>query len=105
MKGSMLVKMINKVIRRLLGIKNRQIKSERERSRALEEANRILSAYVTLLAKKYGELRVSRAEIARLLGHSCVTVERSGKDYLILPKTDESVEHLFEASEFEDGGE
>ena len=105
MKGSMLVKMINKVIRRLLGIKNRQIKSERERSRALEEANRILSAYVTLLAKKYGELRISRAEIARLLGHSFVAFERSDDDYLIRTKADESVEHHFEASEFEDGGE
>ena len=105
MKGSMLVKMVNKVIRCLLGIKNRQIRFERERSRAMEEANKILSAYVTFLSERYGELRVPRAEIARLLGHSNVRVSRNDDDYVIFIENDEPIDHLDVTGEYEDGGE
>lgn len=83
MKGNTLVKMVNKVIKHLFGIKNRQIRFEREKSRAVEEANKILSAYVTLLAGRTGEVRVSRAEIGRLLGKCSARVARSGEDYVI----------------------
>ena len=55
-KGSMLVRMVNKIIKHLLGIKNRQLRYERERSRAIEESNKILSAYITLLSEKMGEM-------------------------------------------------
>ena len=83
MKGNTLVKMVNKVIKHILRIKNRQIKLERERSHAAEEANRILSAYVAFLAGRTGEVRVPRAEIGRMLGKCNASVARSGEDYVI----------------------
>ena len=77
------MRMVNKIIKHLLGIKKRQIRYERERSRAIEESNKILSAYITLLSEKMGEIRVPRAEVSRVLGKCRVRVSRSGEDYVI----------------------
>lgn len=105
MKGNTLVKMVNKVIKHLLGIKNRQIRFERERSRAIEEANKILSAYVTLLAGRTGEVRVSRSEIGRLLGKCNAKVARSGEDYVISIDSEEPLTPAQAMEDAEDAGD
>lgn len=71
------------LIRYLVGIKNRQIRDERQRSRALEESCRILSAYIALIAESRGEIRVSAKEVGRAIGHCDVQVSRQGGDYVI----------------------
>ena len=102
-KGSLLVKLINKTIKHLLGIKNRQIRTERERSRAFEEANKILSAYIALLTEKYGEIKVSRAEIGRIIGHIHTSVSRSGDDYVITVDQGDNETELHGSTVSEDG--
>lgn len=105
MKGNTLVRIVNKIIRHLVGIKNRQIRFERERSRAVEESNKILSAYIALLAKKSGEIRVSREEIGRVLGQVRAMVSRSDEDYVITIEHDEALSFPCCVTETEDGDE
>lgn len=83
MKGNMLVRIVNGMIRHLLGIKNRQVRFERERSRAIEESNRILSAYLALLLKERGEVRIDRRTIGDAIGRFSARVRCDGEDYVI----------------------
>ena len=83
MKGNMLVKIVNGMIRHLLGIKNRQVRFERERSRAIEESNRILSAYLALLMKDGDEVRIDRRAISDAIGRFSAKVRCDGENYVI----------------------
>ena len=83
MKGSTQVRAMRGLIRYLVGIKNRQVRAERQHSRALEESCRILSAYVALLAESRGEIRLSAKDVGRAIGDSEAIVTRVGGDYVI----------------------
>ena len=83
MKGSTRLRVMKGLIRYLVGVKNRQIRDERRRTRALEESLRILSAYVALLAEKSGEIRISAEEVGRAIGQCTAQVTRKDGYYLI----------------------
>ena len=73
----------NKIYGFLIAVKNRQIRFERERLRALEETNKILSAYVAILVESLGETRISKELVREALGSYKASVKDSGDDYLI----------------------
>lgn len=83
MKGSMQVKLTNKIFRFLLALRGRQLRLEREKIRAIEETDRILSAYLAILIEKNGMVRVSRAEVREIMGKYRATVAVDGDDYVI----------------------
>jgi hypothetical protein len=67
----------------LIALKNKQIRLERERSRGYKEANDILAAYLALLAKRHGSVRVPKDEIRGVLGGYRAVVGTVGDDYVI----------------------
>ena len=77
------MKLINRTIKYLLGIKRRQIAYERARSKALEETHSILSTYVALLVEEKGCFRVSASLIGKSIGKYRANVLRDGEDYII----------------------
>ena len=77
------MKLKNKIVGGLLRMKNRQIRAERERSRALSESNSILSAYVASLIEERGGARVSREQIKNAIGKYTAKVISDGADYVI----------------------
>ena len=83
MKGNIRVKFRKLTVKFLIGVKNRQIKLEREKNKALEETNSILSAYLALLVSKHGCVRVSKALIKDALSNSETSVSDGGDDYII----------------------
>ena len=83
MKGSMQMKLTNKMFKALIALKNKQIRLERERSRGYKEANDILAAYLALLAKRHGSVRVPKDEIRDALGGYRAVVGTAGDDYVI----------------------
>ena len=76
-----------RLISKLCGVsvllKNRQLRLEREKRRALEESNSILSAYLALLIEKEGGVRVPRELIRSVIGRYRARVKVSGDDYII----------------------
>ena len=83
MKGNTRVKIGNRIYRCLIAVKNRQIRLERERVRAFEETNRILSAYIAILVEKQGGARIPKELVREALGCYKISVKDSGDDYLI----------------------
>lgn len=67
----------------LLARKNKQIRSEREKNRALEETNKILCAYVGLLVEKCGGVKIPKSLLADSIGGFNVSVGQSDDCYLI----------------------
>ena len=77
------MKLTNKVVGGLLRFKNRQLKDERARSRALGETNSILSAYVASLIEERGGAKISREKIKKAIGKYVASVRVEGGDYVI----------------------
>ena len=77
------MKLKNKIVGGLLRMKNRQIRAERERSRALSESNSILSAYVASLIEGRGGARIPREQIKNAIGKYTAKVISDGADYVI----------------------
>lgn len=77
------MRLINKIFRFLFSFKNRQIRLEREKNRALEETNSILSAYLAILIEKNGDVRIPRRLVRDAIGNYRACVEVEGDDYLI----------------------
>ena len=77
------MKLTNKVVGGLLRFKNRQLKDERARSRALGETNSILSAYVASLIEERGGAKISREKIKKAIGQYVASVRVEGGDYVI----------------------
>ena len=74
---------LKKIMNFLTEMKNRQIRLAREKIRAFEETNKILSAYVALLAEQQGTVRVSKKSVSEALGSYKASVAESGDDYII----------------------
>ena len=62
------MKLKNKIVGGLLKMKNRQLRAEREKSRALDETNSILSAYVASLIEERGGARIAKDQIRSAIG-------------------------------------
>ena len=67
----------------LLKRKNKQIRLERERCRAMEETNKIISAYVGLLVAKCGVVEFPKALLADAIGKFSVSVCQNDGYYKI----------------------
>ena len=72
-----------KIIRGILKRKNAQLRDERQKYEAERAANLILSAYVAVLAARYGGVRIPKKEISEALGRFFVNASVSGDDYVI----------------------
>ena len=77
------MKLTNKIVGGLLRFKNRQLKDERTKSRALGETNSILSAYVASLIDERGGAKISREKIKNAIGKYVANVHVEGGDYVI----------------------
>ena len=80
------MKQKNKIIDGILRLKNKQINAEKEHSRALEQINSILSAYIAALIDAVGVIRVSRDKIKSAIGKYSACVSLEGSDYVITLK-------------------
>ena len=72
-----------KLLRHLLKSKNSQIKKAMEIADAKSLENRILSAYIALIASRYGIIRIPKKEISDTLGRFGVLASSVGDDYVI----------------------
>ncbi|MBQ4091513.1 MAG: hypothetical protein IJC64_04275 [Clostridia bacterium] len=70
-------------LRNVLRAKNAQIKSARDMAEAQKSANVILSAYVAILAKRQGEVRIPKSAVSEALGRYRVSAEAQGDCYVI----------------------
>ena len=70
-------------LRNVLRAKNAQIKSARDMAEAQKSANVILSAYVAILAKRQGEVRIPESAVSEALGRYRVSAEAQGDCYVI----------------------
>lgn len=77
------MKLTNKIVGGLLRFKNRQLRDERAKSRALDETNSILSAYVASLIDERGGAKISREKIKNAIGKYAASVRVEGGDYVI----------------------
>lgn len=77
------MKLKNKIVGGLLRMKNRQIRAERDKSRALSETNSILSAYVASLIEDRNGARISKDQIRKAIGKYTAQVLSDGADYVI----------------------
>ena len=77
------MKLKNKIVGGLMRMKNRQLRAERERSRALNETNSILSAYVASLIEERGGARIAKDQIRSAIGKYTAQVLSDGADYVI----------------------
>ena len=77
------MKLKNKIVGGLLKMKNRQLRAEREKSRALDETNSILSAYVASLIEERGGARIAKDQIRSAIGKYSAQVIADGADYVI----------------------
>lgn len=87
-------------------LKNRQLREARERVRALEETNSILTAYLGFLIAKCGEIVMPRSVLSEGIGNFDISVEQNGENYLIkaTPRK-ENLASLAEGISVSDGGE
>ena len=74
---------LKKIMNFLTEMKNRQIRLAREKIRAFEETNKILSAYVALLVEQQGTVRIPKKMISEALGSYKASATESGEDYII----------------------
>lgn len=74
----------------LLARKNKQIKLEREKYRALEETNKILSVYVGLLVAKCGGVKIPKSLIAEAIGGFHLSIGQSDGCYTVTVSSDDS---------------
>lgn len=72
-----------RLLRYILKSKNSQIKKAMEQARATSCENRILSAYIALIASRYGVIRIPKKEISDTLGRFGVLASSDGEDYVI----------------------
>ncbi len=73
----------NKIADGILRYRSRQLTLERERNRALEETNSILSAYLALLVDRRDGVRVPKKSVREAVGKYRATVSQDGADYVI----------------------
>ena len=76
---------ITKIIRSILKRKNLQIRAEREKLEAAEWANKILSAYIAVLAEG-SEVKVKKNDISRALTQVSIDVSCTDEYYIIRAK-------------------
>ena len=67
----------------MLRLKNKEIRSEREKNQALEITNTIISAYLSVLVERLGSVRIPKSEISAALGGYVTTARADGDDYVI----------------------
>ena len=67
----------------ILRLKNKEIRSERERNQALEITNTIISAYLAVLVERLGSVRIPKSQISAALGSYVTTASADGDDYVI----------------------
>ena len=72
-----------RLLKYILKSKNSQIKKAMEAARASSCENRILSAYIALIASRYGVIRIPKKEISETLGRFGVLASSDGEDYVI----------------------
>ena len=82
-----------KMVRGIVKHKNGMIRREREKIAALECSNRILSAYIALLASEK-ELRINASDVSDIIGRYRAEVTRADNCYVI---------KLIKAEKFADG--
>jgi len=68
---------------RIVQMKNNQMLKERKRIRELELANMIISAYLVILLKKSGCVRIPKSLISKNLQRYRVTLDITDNDYII----------------------
>ncbi|MGM9644193.1 MAG: hypothetical protein ACI3X1_03810 [Eubacteriales bacterium] len=72
-----------KAIRGVLRRKNAQIRAEREKFLAAHEANKILSAYIAVLASEQDAVKVSKADVRTALNRYCTDISSDKDCYII----------------------
>ena len=72
-----------RLLRYFLKSKNSQIKKAREAAEAARCENRILSAYVALIAARYGVIKIPKKEISEALGKYGVLTSADADTYVI----------------------
>ncbi len=75
-----------KTIRQILKNKNALIRADRQRLEAAEHANRILSAYIAVLADREGYVKISRLSVRSALGKYKTEISSDGEFYIITVK-------------------
>ena len=78
-----------KAIRGVLRHKNSQIRAEREKLRAADESNKILSAYIALLASGQESVKVSKADDREALSRYGTEISSDKDCYIIKVKKSE----------------
>ncbi len=73
----------SKTIRGVVKLKNAQIRAEREKSAAQREANKILSAYIVLLASGQDGIRILKKDVGMALGRYIAEISHDGDYYMI----------------------
>ena len=87
-----------KTVRGIVKHKNGIIRAEREKFSALEWSNRILSAYIALLASE-NELRINASDVSDIIGRYRAEVTREDNCYVIkIIKAEKSADGKREAS-------
>ena len=82
-KGSLRLRLKNNIFFALLKHRTRQLRFERANSRALEEANKIISAYLAFFIGERGSVRVPRSKIREYIGKYRADIVSEGSDYVI----------------------
>lgn len=72
-----------RLLRYYLKSKNSRIKKAIEAAEAAKCENRILSAYIALIASKYGVIKIPKKEISEVLGHFGVLASSDADNYII----------------------
>ena len=67
----------------IIRAKNRELRSERERTQALEITNTIISAYLSLLVERSGGVRIPKKAVSEALGNFVTNAHADGDDYVI----------------------
>ena len=70
-------------VEEIVRLKNKEIRSERERNQALEITNTIISAYLAVLVERLGSVRIPKSQISAALGGYVTTASADGDDYVI----------------------
>ncbi len=75
-----------KTIKQILKNKNALIRADRQRLEAAEQANRILSAYIAVLADSEGCVKISRLSVRSALGKYKTEISSDGEFYIVRVK-------------------
>lgn len=82
------MKIKNKIFLALIARKNRQIRFERDRVKALEQTNDVLGAYVGLLVARCGGAMIPKSLVRDALGHYKMSVRAEGDCYTVSVRCD-----------------